>query len=388
MAPGAGRGVRACVRVAGLALGLVLSAGGASAGDVDKARALFAEGNRMVEAGDYEGARRAFLAADAEHHAPAIIYNLGLAEERLGHPQAAVDAYEAYIAEAGAGAELTEAATLAIAQLKGRSTRLRVETVPPGQRVFVDGAPLREPSPVSLLVPAGHHVVVAQGAAWRSEQDVEVKGAGDALTITLRPPGTDTPLSEHAGPSAIAAPAPGRGPTADVPPSTPAPAEPAEPDGFVYGASFAVAPYCLLGTKTAGASNENAAGPSVVAGALVDVGVALTERVELLFHGYAALGPDGKPTYAYMGGPGLSVRIAEPVWVGATFIGGRLETLVKGTPYGTDLVFGAMTHVGVVLLRKPYGQWIAWAEPSFLLTELRNDNTALFVPFGFGFRSF
>lgn len=374
---------RRVLRSLGLAVALVALTPPARAGDVDKARALFADGVAMLDRGDFEGARRAFLAADQEHHAPAIVYNLGLAEERLGHPQAAVDAYEAYVAEAGAGGELTEAATLAIAQIKARSTRLRVETTPPGLRLFVDGAPLRETSPTTLLVTRGRHVVVAQSPSWRAELDVEAKGENDAMTVTLAPPGTD-----HAegglGPSAIAPPP--RGPAPPIaPPEAPATRE---PDGFVYGASFAVAPYYLLGTKTAGASNERAAGPSVVAGFLVDVGVALTNRVELLFHGYAALGPDGKPTYTYWGGPSLSVRVLDPLWVGATFIGGRLETLVRGVPYGTDLVFGASVHAALEVLRKPYGQWFAWAEPGFLLTELRNDNTALFVPLGFGFRSF
>ena len=48
----------------------------------------------LYQTGDWEGAARHFREADAEHHAPAIVYNLGLSEEKLGHPQAAVDAYE------------------------------------------------------------------------------------------------------------------------------------------------------------------------------------------------------------------------------------------------------------------------------------------------------
>src|SRR5687768_10008336 len=71
----------------------------AHAGDVDAARKLFADGVKLYQQGDYEGARRLFKQAEAEHHAPAIVYNLALAEEKLRHPQAAVDAYEAYVAE-------------------------------------------------------------------------------------------------------------------------------------------------------------------------------------------------------------------------------------------------------------------------------------------------
>src|SRR6185295_9464869 len=122
----------------------------------------FAEAVKLYQAGDYEGARRLLRDADKEHHSPAIVYNLALAEEKLGHVQAAVDAYEAYVAEVGDQGALSSPAAIAIAQLKSRSTRLRIETTPPGARVIVDGTVLRETSPTSYLVPAGHHVVVAQ----------------------------------------------------------------------------------------------------------------------------------------------------------------------------------------------------------------------------------
>jgi hypothetical protein len=156
--------------------------------DVEAARRDFSEGVRLYQQSDFEGARRLFLQADKAHHAPAIVYNLALAEERLGHPQAAVDAYEAYVAEAGESGEFTSSATFAIAQIKARSTRLRIDSEPSGARLFVDGSPLREPAPTVVLVPAGHHVIVAQGDGWRAERDLVAAGSGDSVALSLTAP--------------------------------------------------------------------------------------------------------------------------------------------------------------------------------------------------------
>jgi len=340
----------------------------ARADDVEAARTLFAEGVKLYQRDDYEGARRLFRKAEAEHHAAPIVYNIGLAEERLGHPQAAVDAYEAYVAETGDAAEFSAAAVVAIAQIKSRSTRLRIETKPPGARIFVDALTLPEASPTTFLVAPGHHVVLAQGEGWRTEQDVEAKGAGDALTIRL-------------GPTA------GSDPSASPPDRVPSPPEAAKPDGFIWGASFALAPYHLQGARQAGAAN--AAGATLaMAGAILEAGHAVTDRFEFLARGFVALGPEGKPTYAFMGGPAISLRIGSSLWLGATFIGGQLEGRAHDERYQTGLVFGAMAEAAVVLQSTPYGQWTVGIHPGLLLTADRDDNTAYFVPLSFGYRSF
>src|SRR5262245_39392825 len=112
-----------------LALGMLASKS-ARADDIDAARKDFAEGVRLLSVADYEGARRMFKRADSEHHAPAIVYNLAIAEERLSHVHAALDAYEAYLAEVGDTGEFSPSAAIAIAQIRARSTRLRIETAP------------------------------------------------------------------------------------------------------------------------------------------------------------------------------------------------------------------------------------------------------------------
>lgn len=352
---------------------------------------------RLFQKGDYAGARRLFKQADAAHHAPQTLYNIGLAEERLSHPQAAVDAYEAYVAEVGDKGDLTPAAAIAIAQIKSRSTRLRIDTKPSGARVFVDGTALAEPSPTTYLVPAGHHVVVAQGDSWRGEVDLEVSGTGDVLPVVVKAQPADVPRAAEpttpppvvppppppnaAGPAASAT-DPGGAPIA--PPS--ASTAPAVPNGFVWGAAFALAPYHMLGAEP-GQPNTRPS-TQVVAGAILEAGHAVTDRFEFVGRGFVALGPDDAPSYAVMGGPGISLRVGSSLWLGATFIGGRMETRSHGQRYGTGWVFGAMSEITLVITSTESGQWAVGAQPGLLLTDNAPDNTAFFFPLTFGYRAY
>ncbi|MEO6877964.1 MAG: PEGA domain-containing protein, partial [Gemmatimonadaceae bacterium] len=133
---------------------------------IESARAHFADGVARFEAGDYEAACALFRRADSEHHAPEIVYNVARSEERLDHPQAAVESYDAYLREAGETGEFATAAALALAQIRGRSPRVHIETAPPGAHVFVDGIEAPGKSPTSTLVTLGHHQVVAEGEGW------------------------------------------------------------------------------------------------------------------------------------------------------------------------------------------------------------------------------
>ena len=146
-------------------------------------------------------------------------------------------------------------------------------------------------------------------------------------------------------------------------------------------------PAYLAGVSSAQATNARSA-LTIVAGPTLEIGYALTERFELVVRGFVGIGPDAKPSYAYMGGPALSYRVAPPLWLGAGFLAGQLETRAHGARYGTDQVFGATLEAGVVIVKKQSGEWLASLQPSVLLTEMRQDNTAFFFPFSFGYRGF
>ena len=374
------------LKLRGLAVaGALLCSSSARADDVDAARRDFADGVRLYQRGDYEGARRLFKKADGEHHAGVIVYNLAHAEERLLHPQAAVDAYEAYVGEVGESGEFSGAAVVAIAQIKAHSTRLRLDTKPSGVRLFVDGSPLADPSPATLLVSRGHHVVVAQANGWRAEEDVEVQGTGDTFSLLLEAPVGEAPGAVTPPLPASSTESPSPAPTRPID-RLPEPPAADVPDGFVWGAAFALAPYHLAGAR-AGTSNADGT-TQVIAGAILEAGHAVTDRFEFLGRGFVALGPDAHPTYAFMGGPGLSLRVGSSLWLGATFLGGKLETESKEIRYGTDLVFGAMAEATVVLIATTRGQWTFGMQPGVLLTNKERDNTAFFFPLTFGYRAY
>ena len=84
----------------------------------------------------------------------------------------------------------------------------------------------------------------------------------------------------------------------------------------------------------------------------------------------------------------LTPQIGTRLWLGATFLGGRLETMSNGIPYGTDLVFGAMAEANVVVLASKWGQWMLGVQPGLLLTDEGRDNTAIFFPVTFGYRAY
>jgi hypothetical protein len=68
--------------------------------DVALARQRFSEGLALYQAGDYSGALEKLEGAYAASVAPPILYNIGVCLEQLGRLDEAVDAFEAYLADA------------------------------------------------------------------------------------------------------------------------------------------------------------------------------------------------------------------------------------------------------------------------------------------------
>jgi len=348
---------------------------------MELARKHFADGVKRYRDGDYGGARALFLEADAAHHAPAIVYNIARAEERLGHPQAAVDAYESYLAEAGETGEFTQAAIVAIAQIRGSSRQLRIESKPPGARIFIDGSPTREPAPTRVLVPAGRHHVVAEGGDWRTEADVDA-GPSTVETVTLVKPESPAlaavPIAAPPGAAGVTPPPPPAGP----PPET--------SDGFILGAEFTVVPHRFDGTAARRASSFGLA-----AGLMVDVGYAASDQLLVLGRAHVAVGSKGAPATTLASiGVALSYRAGKAIWIGAAFQGGR--ALLPGSQdpnsgqqlrFDSDYVFCPSLEVSIAVLTRPYGQWLVSFFPGYFFASPA-DSDVVFLPIGFGLRSF
>jgi hypothetical protein len=335
---------------------------------------------KRYQDGDYEGARFLFQQANTEHHAAAIVYNIARAEERLAHPQAAVDAYDAYIAEAGEKGEFTQAAVLALARIRASAPQLHIESKPAGARLFVDGTQARDPAPTRVLVPPGRHHIVAEGEGWRAETDVEATTPGTVPVMLVAP--------ENA--SARPAAPPSR---ADAPPrddGATAPIKPGVSDGFVAGAQFVLVPHDFLATRSSSFSSFG-----LSAGLVGDGGYALTDNLILVGRGLLTVGSKGSPATVLVGiGVGMSYRVHESIWIGGAFMGGRALLPGAFNPTGdqqrrfdTDYVFCPTLEISVAVLTKPYGQWLLSAYPGYFFAS-PTDNDVFFVPIGFGLRTY
>lgn len=364
-----------------LAFVAVLGAAPLARADVDTARERFAEGVSLFQKGDYNGARRLFLEADREHHSPVIDYNLALAEERLGYPQAAVDAYQRYLAQSGEGGEFVPAAALAIAQIMARSGRLRIESNPSGGRVFINGLAARDRTPIVTLVPPGHHLVVIEGDDFRISAEVDV-GAGETKPVLLTR--TDGPGANGAD-GALGK----RLPSADIARS------PTELDGVVWGAAFQVVPYGFFSRKSRDGVTEDGA-TGIFVGAAVDVGFAFTQRAVVGLRAFGAVGSECRgvfDSHIAAAGPMLALRLYDDLWVGTGLYGGNGETCRTEDPapvkkYSTDIVFSPMLDISYAVTSRHYGQWLVSAGVGFFFATPSNDNRLMYAPFGFGPRFF
>ncbi|MGH7328978.1 MAG: tetratricopeptide repeat protein, partial [Polyangiaceae bacterium] len=345
----------------------------------------FSQGVAEFEKGDFEAACALFRRADSEHHAPVIVYNIARSEERLDHPQAAIDSYDAYLREAGESGEFASAAALAMAQIRARSPRLKIETTPPGARVFVDSVEASEKSPTSVLVTVGHHRVSAEGDGWRGASEIDATDPSQGLTVTLARPATAAeslplvhPQSENGKPADV--------PTHLAPSSESVPIP--EPRGLVFGLSFDIVGY-YLGPARGRPDHTEGVAPALMG----DIGYALTPRAEIMLRVLGGIGSEGTPVTLVEGiGPAFSLRVLPPLWIGAACLGGRIES--SNTPsdgvmryYETGWVFAPQVEVSFALLKTSYGQWMLNASPGYYFASPA-DNGAFFVPVGFGLRTF
>jgi tetratricopeptide (TPR) repeat protein len=381
-------------RLAALGL-LVLSlsiTGRALGDDKQTAREAFKEGVTAFQAGDYKAALERFERADHAAHSPAITYNIARTLEKLERPQRAVDAYEAYIAEAGEAGEFTAAATVAIAQIKGRSSRLRIESTPPGASVTIDGEKVGQKTPLALLVARGQHEVVIELDDWREQRVFQATGAGSSGEILF--------VRGQAPPPP---PPPPAAPVAKPPEEKPKP----EIDGLVGSAGLSLSAYRFVGSaeERSGAENttaDNTPG-GLIFGLAFDAGYALSRRSALLLRGFGGLG-SSESSLASLGaaGPVFSYRVSDRWWVGGGLAVGagradadattRNTTLVDAKDdsqitFETDFALGPTLELGYVLDQNEDGHWLVSLMPTTLFTTGGEEST-LFFAFMLGYRWF
>lgn len=365
----------------------LLAAPRASAESADPARPAFEKGVAAFQSGDYAAALESFRAADALRHSPSITYNIARSLEKLERPQAAVNAYEAFLGEVGPDNELTAAATLAIAQIKAKSTRLRIESKPPGATVTLDGEVLAEKTPVTLLVKRGRHELVLTSGKWREARTYDASGGGGSGEIVFVH--TEAPRAPRPRPAA---------PRLRRPP-------PPEIDGLMGSAGLSLSLYRFIGapeeTDSTSKTTADSAPTGLVFGLAFDIGYALSPRFALLLRGFGGLGSSEK-TLASLGAlaPSLSFRASRSWWLGAgvaigagaadsdasrrDLVGAQSDASIS---FQTAFALGPSLELSYVIDQNPGGHWLVSLLPTTLFS-LGGGQSTLFLPLMAGYRWF
>jgi len=166
---------------------------------VEEAKALFTAGRAAFDAGRFADALRHFEQAYEVSQRPALLYNIGLAHDRLRSDEKALAAFEAYLAalpEAPNRAEVeTRAQALRDAIARDSETAAPVptpaETAAAGQPVAASsatGTPKDSAGKPSILTRWWFWTIVGVVAAGAITTGVLVAGGGDTQTQDTLPP--------------------------------------------------------------------------------------------------------------------------------------------------------------------------------------------------------
>lgn len=152
------------VVVLAIAGGHAAPAGAQSDDARSRAKALTAEGRRLYEQGDYEGALRKFSDAFDVFPAAKIQFNLGQAYRGLARDVEAIAAFEEFLArERDADPGARDEASRYVAELRKKVASVDLTCDVEGATVLVDGRRVgTTPIAGPILVAAGPHQIVVQ----------------------------------------------------------------------------------------------------------------------------------------------------------------------------------------------------------------------------------
>jgi hypothetical protein len=140
-----------------------------------EAKRRFFQGVALARAGNCEAAMAEFDASLALLRRPSTLFNIARCQEKLGHYDAAVKAYEEYLALAPENDPDRGAAVAVIEALRQLLGTLVIESNLPGE-VWVGDRRLGE-APGSFLVPGGRHVLEVRRDRYQTvRRQVELAG--------------------------------------------------------------------------------------------------------------------------------------------------------------------------------------------------------------------
>ncbi len=344
----------------------------------------------LFEKDDFIGAIEAFERADRAHHAATITYNIARARESLGQAQLAYDAYETYLAEAGAQAQYLDAATVALARIKARATRLRVETSPPGASVHVDGMLVRDKSPSTVLVFRGRHRVEVDWGGIFAAQDVDAAGDGQPLSVSLKKPDMSNPVQP---PSA------GKAPSAHARKLQPEAGDVMASVGFSLNYTALVVKETPSAAAQQDPDTPDYRNSSLMFGAVIEAGYAFTPRSAIMARFHCGLGSTEKALFSLGAASlGYSWKASKRWWVGGGAIAGSSDKDIGATynpligarsddkiEFVSDVAVGPTLELRAILDDSDSGEWGLSINPSLLLGTGQGQST-FYVPLWAGVR--
>jgi len=185
---------------------IVLVASVLHAGSEDEARALFEDGNKLLEKGNYVDALEKFRAAYARWANPKILLNIGTTLRQLGRNAEAADTYAKYLADSAADPKRTAEVTQVLADLEAKIGKLEI-VLAKRARVLIDGRLLGElEGTVLARVEPGVHAIAIEPSTGKATMLNVSVAAGEKRTVEITPP--EAPPAEVAPPAPpVAAPA-------------------------------------------------------------------------------------------------------------------------------------------------------------------------------------
>jgi hypothetical protein len=183
-------------RLSPLVLGLALvaltpKAAAQSAHDVERARALFAEGVELVDGGHWAEAEARFREAIALRPSPVIAYNLASTLEAQGEYVEASELLHGVLRQASLPEALRDASATKLAAILPRIAHLTIDLsgASSGATVALDGRPLAESERRGAVpIDPGRHEVVARSSAGGSARGEVAAREGESVTIVLTLP--------------------------------------------------------------------------------------------------------------------------------------------------------------------------------------------------------
>jgi hypothetical protein len=158
------------------------------------ARALFEEGVRYLDAGRWEDAQDRFIRVIDLRYSPVALYNLGLAQVRLGHGVVAAATLRKLLVDPGVEPKVREPAAALLVEVEAKFGWLTLRVSDPchGCRVYVD----REEWPPAVLEvaipidPGKHALELRWDSAVLATASVEVMAASRVEALLAARPGS------------------------------------------------------------------------------------------------------------------------------------------------------------------------------------------------------